>query len=128
MNKMFRIVFFLLCIGVFTYPGYGQSSSIIISGRVTEKLNGRPLESVYISTDDYKYLTISNSQGFYNLSIPRESTTIQFSLLGYEKNLKKISGQELFKDSIKLRLVLKPLNQELKEVEISGSRAPEIAF
>ncbi|HPF51623.1 MAG TPA: carboxypeptidase-like regulatory domain-containing protein, partial [Draconibacterium sp.] len=65
--------------------------NITISGYVRSAETGEGLIGSTIYVAELKTGTISNAYGFYSLTLPKGSYTIQFSYIGYEQNLSPVS-------------------------------------
>ena len=91
---------------------------VTISGYVKEKGSQEQLPGVNVYIPDTPYGAVTNSYGFYSLTVPAaDSTTVSFSFVGYEKAERRIS---LSKD-FQLNIFLATINQ-LEEVTVSARR------
>ncbi|CAM4388087.1 TonB-linked outer membrane protein, SusC/RagA family [Pedobacter westerhofensis] len=62
-----------------------QVSTIAIKGRITDE-NGLPISNATIKVKDSKSLTISNTEGLFNLSNVQLGSTLVISSIGYKSN------------------------------------------
>lgn len=90
-----------------------------ISGHITERGNGETLLGANIYILETQSGTVSNEYGFYSVSLPEGSYTLQFSYLGFHAIQKQINLTE----NIKLDLELISQTTELQEIVVS-SEAP----
>ena len=91
---------------------------ITISGYVKEKGSLEQLPGVNVYIQDSPYGVVTNSYGFYSLTLPAsDSAVVSFSFVGYEKIERKISLSK----NIQLSISLAAINQ-LEEVTVSARR------
>jgi len=60
-----------------------SSANRIISGTVTSRIDGQPLEHVNVSVKGRTIGTVTNEQGRYRLTVPNDSLLLVFSYIGY---------------------------------------------
>ena len=115
MNFIRRILMLVLLLGCL--EAFSQQK-FTISGTITDASNGENLSGVIIATNNHNYLAISNSYGFYSLSLPAGDYTLSIALMGFEKReqVVKIHENQLIDFS------LKPRNFELEAVEVNGNK------
>jgi hypothetical protein len=91
---------------------------ITISGYVKEAGSQEQLPGVNVYISDTPYGVVTNTYGFYSLTIPKtDSVTINFSFVGYET----IQRRVLLDKDIHLNILLATINQ-LEEVTVSARR------
>lgn len=91
---------------------------VTISGYVKEKGSQEQLPGVNVYIPNTSYGAVTNSYGFYSLTVPAaDSTTVSFSFVGYEKTERRI----LLSKNFQLNIFLAAINQ-LEEVTISARR------
>lgn len=79
------------------------NKNITISGFVEESSSSEKVLDAYIFTSDLKYLTQSNNQGYFSLSIPKQDTiSLIFSRVGYKRYVLKVIGSTDHRVTIKL--------------------------
>jgi hypothetical protein len=89
-----------------------------ISGFVKEQGSQEQLPGVNVFIADSPYGTVTNTYGFYSLTIPAtDSATVSFSFVGYSKIEKRIALQK----DVTLDVLLTAVNQ-LDEVVVSARR------
>jgi hypothetical protein len=89
-----------------------------ISGFVKEQGSQEQLPGVNVFIADSPYGTVTNTYGFYSLTIPAtDSATVSFSFVGYSKIEKRIALQK----DVTLDVLLAAVNQ-LDEVVVSARR------
>ena len=91
---------------------------ISLSGNIKDEANGEALIGVTVSIKELKRGSVTNSYGFYSVSIPKGEYTIEVSYVGYETISKKINLNQ----PVKLDLELKTAANEIKEVVVSSQR------
>jgi hypothetical protein len=87
-----------------------------ISGRVREKGTGELLIGVIINTMPPKAGAMSNGYGFYSITLPADTYSIQFNYIGFKPLTKKLEVNQ----SIDLDVELEPASN-LNEVVISDN-------
>jgi hypothetical protein len=91
---------------------------ITISGYVKEAGSQEQLPGVNVYISDTPYGVVTNTYGFYSLTVPRtDSVTIHYSFVGYET----IQRRVLLDKDIHLNILLATINQ-LEEVTVSARR------
>lgn len=112
MHVIFTLIFLLISVLA------SAQQRITISGYIKEKGSLEQLPGVNVYIPDTPYGAVTNSYGFYSLTIPAaDSATVHYSFVGYEKAEHRIS---LSKD-IQLNIILSTVNQ-LEEVTVSARR------
>lgn len=112
MRKCFTLIFWF--ISLLTYA----QERITISGYVKEQGSQEQLPGVNVYISNTPYGAVTNSYGFYSLTVPTsDSAIISFSFVGYEKAERRLS---LTKD-YELNIFLSTINQ-LEEVTVSARR------
>ncbi|MDD2289436.1 MAG: carboxypeptidase-like regulatory domain-containing protein [Bacteroidales bacterium] len=74
----------------------GLEGTVRLTGYIHEHLSGEPVPGVSIMTEDKKYYTMSDSYGFYSLSIPRGYNTLIIQGFGYKDSRRYL---RIFSDS-----------------------------
>lgn len=111
-----RIIFTLFFI-LYTLTVSAQER-ITISGFVKEQGSQEQLPGVNVYIPDTPYGTVTNTYGFYSLTLPfADSALIVYSFVGYEKTERKIS----LRKNTELNILLTTVNQ-LDEVVVSSRR------
>lgn len=90
-----------------------------ISGKVTDASTGEDLIGATIIDLDKNIGGITNTYGFYSLSLGTGKKRISFSYVGFQTIIKEI---DLNKDQ-KINIKLPPAENDLQEVEIRAERA-----
>ena len=100
-------------------PLNGQSKNhFTISGYVREAVSGESLIGVNIYLTDHKIGTVTNTYGFYSLTLPSaDSVGLVISYIGFNTEIIKVSLDK----NVELNINLKP-NIILKEVTITADR------
>ncbi|MHA4741635.1 TonB-dependent receptor [Dyadobacter sp. MSC1_007] len=108
---------FLYSIGSFA------EQRITISGFVREEKSREQLPGVNVYIGGTSYATATNSYGFYSLTVPAsDSAVLSFSLVGYEKQDRKVGLQK----NTELDVFLTSANQ-LEEVVVKANRDDNVS-
>jgi len=91
---------------------------ISLDGNIKDEANGEALIGVTITIKELKRGTVTNTYGFYSISVPKGNYTVEVSYVGYETISKKIALNK----PVKLDLDLKTAANEIKEVIVSTQR------
>ncbi|MDF9795505.1 hypothetical protein OKW21_000768 [Catalinimonas alkaloidigena] len=115
--------FCLTLLALFSHQLYAQNQ-YTISGYIKDISNGEALIGATVSVSEKPATgTITNVYGFYSLTLPQGSHTIDYSYLGYETQSFSLSLQA----DTSLTVELSDEEMELQEVIISATR-PEDNF
>ena len=85
MRFLFLLLFYFIIFSVFSQNNY------TISGYVEDNENGENIFGVNIYSAEKNAGVISNSYGFYSLSLEEGECLIEFSIIGYENKLYKFN-------------------------------------
>jgi hypothetical protein len=99
----------------FSLSAQNSAKNITISGYVKEKTSGELLIGVNIYLRGTQTGTVSNTYGFYSLTIPKQKANLIFSYVGY----KPYTVIHNFNNDTVINISLDP-NLELSEVKIYG--------
>ncbi|WP_303920696.1 TonB-dependent receptor [Draconibacterium sediminis] len=111
--KPFYLCFALLCSVHLVF-----AQNVTISGYVTDLTTGESLINANIYETLEKKGTVSNVYGFYSLTLPAGQHSLQFSFVGYNK---QILGLNLQKDTV-INMKLKQM-ADLDEITVHGSKS-----
>ncbi|MFT7429345.1 MAG: hypothetical protein ACI9IZ_001843, partial [Nonlabens sp.] len=108
----------IVFIGVFTFLAFAKaySQKATLSGTVIEDGTGETLLNVTVSIIELKTGTITNTYGYYSITLPTGAYTVQYSSIGYATVEKKIS----LNDNVKIDLSLKEQGEELDAIVITA--------
>lgn len=109
----------MLCLLLLCSTGILQAQTIV-TGTVTDKASGHPLEGVSVSLQQGTGVH-TNASGRYRLNIPKGVTTLQASYLGYKTFTTNISSNTT------IDIQLEETGLFVKPVEISSLRVGEHA-
>ena len=104
----------LLSIGVVV-----QAQNITLSGYLRDASNGEALIGATVYVEELKQGTASNAYGFYSITIPEGSYTLQVSFIGYKTVKQKIDARE----SLNISLSLQENTEVMEEIIVSGEAA-----
>ncbi len=117
---MLKIAGFFVLIFLISLSNSISAQQLSISGVITEQGSGETLPGVSIYCTKTQSSSTSNNYGFYSISIPDDSASLIFRMIGYEPIQIKVNSKNMRKD---VRLVKQEL--ELKEVEITADRSEQ---
>jgi len=121
MKIVTTIFLFLVSLGVISAQNNKQ---ITIIGSVTEKdLSSIPSANIVDLTTQQG--TITDKNGVFRIVLPKKSTTLTISFIGFttiEKEISDADIEQLISDTLYLLIVLAPKAEELEMVEISSDR------
>lgn len=93
---------------------YSQKATL--SGTVTEKSNGETMLNVNVLFPEIPTGTITNEYGFYSITVPVGTYTVQFTSLGYKTEERQITLNE----NTKLDLTMLEQGEELDAIVIKA--------
>ncbi|MGM0375947.1 MAG: TonB-dependent receptor [Bacteroidota bacterium] len=89
---------------------------VTISGYVKDKESGETLIGATIFSNEHNAGTVTNSYGFYSLTIPAGECTLEFSYMGYERHRETIEARS----GKTLNIELAPESIELGAVDVKA--------
>jgi hypothetical protein len=111
--KQFSMMILLL---IFSLRGI--AGIVTLSGFIKDKANGEGLIGAAVYVSQLKTGVITNSYGFYSISIPQGSYSVNFSFLGYQTQTPVIDLNE----SKQLNLLLEEDAKQIDEVVVTGEK------
>ncbi|WP_204375011.1 SusC/RagA family TonB-linked outer membrane protein [Sunxiuqinia dokdonensis] len=90
---------------------YGQQN---VSGQIVEAATGEPLPGATIVVPGTTTGTISDFDGNYSLALPADADQLQFSMVGFERQVVNIAGQSV------INIALAVETTALNEVVVTG--------
>ncbi len=115
MNKTITLFTFLL------FSFLATSQTVTISGYVKDASNGEDLIGVSVYTTEPKHGTVTNSYGFYSLTIPKGTYELNISFIGYATIKKTVT----LTANKTLNYQLKEETEELAEVIVTDKKLDE---
>jgi hypothetical protein len=109
--KQFRVLILLIIISL-----QGFAANVTLSGYLKDKSNGEGLIGASIYFSQLKTGAITNSYGFYSVSVPSGTYTVNFSYIGYQTQSRVID----LSTSKQLNILLGEELQQLEEVVVTG--------
>lgn len=97
----------------------GEKKYVTIFGTVTDSITGEPIKTAQIIILNSGYGTITDENGYYQLTIPKGEYCIQFQMAGYRSDT--VTVNLLYNKSIECNISLTILPYHGKEVEIVES-------
>lgn len=113
---MARIYFLILFFVTFLYQVSAQTFSI--AGYVKDSSTGETLIGAAIRIPETSIGTVTNTYGYFSLSLPNATKKFLISYVGYRSKLVSINEIK----NQQLKIALSPLNLEVKEVVINADR------
>lgn len=98
---------------------FSFSQTITIKGNITDAKTGEAVINAIVNSDDGKFGSVTNTYGFYSLTIPSESKKLHYNSIGYSEKIIEI--KDFKKNTINIELI--PTDNELDEVTITGEAA-----
>ena len=111
--KQFSILILLI-----TFSISGFAATVTLSGYLKDKSNGEALIGATIYIPTLKTGVITNPYGFYSISVPQGSYSVNFSFIGYQTQSPEINLNE----SKQLNILLEEDSKQINEVVITGER------
>jgi len=98
---------------------FSFSQTITIKGEITDAKTGEAVINAIVNSDDGKFGSVTNTYGFYSVTIPSETKKLHYNSIGYSEKIIEIKDFE--KNTINIELI--PTDNELDEVTITGEAA-----
>lgn len=118
---MKRFVFTLLLL---LLPLLAEAQGVV-EGVVRDAKSGQPLEFVNVGIPGQRSGTVTNSKGFYRLTLTgTDSVTVRFSFTGYEAAQHRVARNTRTELDIQLR----PTATQLEAVEVSDEKTRQSTF
>lgn len=109
--KQFKILIIFILI---SFQGF--TASVTLSGYLKDKANGEALIGASVYFPELKTGGITNSYGFYSVSVASGNYTVNFSYIGYQTQSRVID----LSTSKQLNVLLAEELQQLEEVVVTG--------
>ncbi len=114
--KLKDFSFFMIC-WLFAVPAWAQYQ---ISGTVTDRVSGEPIEGVQIYDNEAGKSFLTNENGFFEINdLPEGTYNFYFFSLGYEITNRTFLIEN---ENKRVNIDLIPLNREMSEVAVIGQR------
>ena len=91
--------------------------NVVLKGKVLDSADGYPLIGVSVIVDGTKYGTITDIDGFYEISIPKQQCDVIFSYVGYDE---KLVHYNLKNESAFNKIVMYMNATQLADVVVTG--------
>ncbi|QRR03000.1 TonB-dependent receptor [Dyadobacter sandarakinus] len=105
---------------LFALPGLAQTNHTV-SGYVRDQSNGEGLIGVSVYVREAQTGVVTNSYGFYSLTLPSGSYTVVFTYIGYQK----VSREVQLDADRTVSIEMSDATNELAEVTVSTQREDE---
>lgn len=116
MPKVISLVVVLFISNLYIFP---QQNDFKIIGNVSNSETSEPLPNCNVVIVDKSIGTITDSNGNYQLLLPKGKYEVQFSYLGFETQNHNIELNETSK-TVELNITLKPSSILEKEITVTG--------
>lgn len=120
--KTMRLITLLTLLGVL--PGWVQAQKFTLSGYVEDAATGEKLIAANLYDARSQSGSVSNTYGFYSLTLPKDSVEVTFSYIGYQPQTFRLALDRNIELIVRLESML-----ELEEVVVTatanGSRIEE---
>lgn len=94
---------------------------ISLSGNIKDEINGEALIGVTVFIKELKRGTVTNSYGFYSISVPKGDYTVEVTYVGYEPISKKMSLNQPIKQDFEIKTAA----NEIDELVVTSKRRDE---
>ena len=115
MKKILLFISFLILSSV------SYSQNFTISGYVDDMSSGEKLISAFVYDLKSGKGTVTNTYGFYSLTLPRDSVILNVSYIGYKGEVRRLKLAKNQEQNFSLSSSI-----QLSEVEITGARVQRI--
>ncbi|NOZ34184.1 MAG: TonB-dependent receptor [Chlorobi bacterium] len=112
--KILLPIYFFLTLNISVF-----AQTITIKGTVSEAETGEVVINAIINTDDGKYGTLTNTYGFYSLTIPSDTKKLHYNSIGYSEKIIDLTNLKIHTINVELSENI----NELGEVTITGEAA-----
>lgn len=116
--KHFRLIF-LFCI---TLSSAFSQEKVTLSGTITDGKTGESLSFAKVYIRSINSGTVSNSYGFYSLTVPKGSYDVKFSLSGYDSIVQTLN----LNADLSLNIELLEQTLELGEVQVNAKQGENV--
>jgi len=114
--KQFSIILFLL---LFAINGFAEVSGLItLSGYLKNKANGEALIGATVYIPQLRTGVITNPYGFYSISVPAGTYTVNFSFIGYQTQSPFVN----LTSSKQMNIMLEEETKQIDEVVVTGEK------
>lgn len=114
--KLIRLLFILLSFNFFSQEKF------TLSGNITDSKSGESVVGAKIFIRSLKTGTVTNSYGFYSLSVPKGTYEVKFSASGLDSLIKIIDLSK----NLSLNIELSSKQVELNEVEVNAKKGENV--
>ena len=114
---MIKTFFFYILLFCSAVAGIAQRN-YTISGYIKDASNGEALTGATVYTKENFKGTITNTYGFYSLTVPQGEYTFEAAFVGYETYSKPINLNE----NIRINIELSPVSYQMEEIVVSATR------
>ena len=97
---------------------HGFAGTATLSGYIKDKANGEALIGVTVYISDLKTGVVTNSYGFYSISVPAGSYSLNFSIIGYQSKSLLINLNMNKKQDV----LLEEDSKQIDEVVVTGEK------
>jgi hypothetical protein len=118
-QKTMKPICSILILLLLAIPGFAEISGLVtLSGYLKNKANGEALIGATVYIPQLKTGVITNPYGFYSISVPSGSYTVNFSFIGYQTQSPFVT----LTASKQLNLMLEEDTKQIDEVVVTGEK------
>ncbi len=117
-TKTIPKIYFLLAFFLLFFGPVNAQEKFTISGKISDSSTGEDLIGATVFQEGTTVGTISNTYGFYSLTLPRGNFKIQILYMGYQT----LSKDLILDKNISLNMKLDPSDIKLEEVVVTSDR------
>ena len=118
-QKTMKPICSILILLLLVIPGFSEISGLVtLSGYLKNKANGEALIGATVYIPQLRTGVITNSYGFYSISVPAGSYTLNFSFIGYQTQTPFVN----LTASKQLNLMLEEDTKQIDEVVVTGEK------
>ena len=114
----FLFLLFFNCVLAQVKSNEPSKQKFTLSGTITDAKSNETIIGVNVYITELKTGTTTNEYGFYSITIPNGTYTVQLSSIGFETQEEKI----VLDKNIKFNFKLSTAEEQLKEVVITDNR------
>jgi hypothetical protein len=109
---------FLFLIQLFFFSTIYAQNSFTVKGKVTNELNGMPLQAASVFAQNTSIGTVTDTEGNFTIVLPNGGYDLVISYTGFVNELKRISASDALENHL---IKLKEKQKELEAVSIVSS-------
>ena len=116
-TQMMKTVYSSILLFLASVLSLAAQGNVVLKGKVLDSADGYPLIGVSVIVEGKKYGTITDLDGAYELSIPKQQCDVIFSYVGYDE---KVLHYNLKNESAFSKIVMYMNATQLADVVVTG--------